>query len=142
MWRGHDSECRKKPAGKTPSLAWVLPVELLPYQFAPLVCWIEMQDLFFEQYKFKCFIGVGPSPTLVGMATRTLHSGPVQWTASAKQSTSRQQIRTSLPSCSGLVAALDHPNERIRTLQGPVVVQHHLWHRTGHGTNIEHSYRA
>ncbi|KAN0111523.1 hypothetical protein V8E52_008407 [Russula decolorans] len=43
--------------GKTPSLAWVLPVELLPYQFAPLVCWIEMQDLFFEQYKFKCFIG-------------------------------------------------------------------------------------
>ena len=32
----------------------------------------EMQDLFFEQYKFERFIEVGPSPTLAGMATRTL----------------------------------------------------------------------
>jgi 3-oxoacyl-ACP reductase-like protein len=36
------------------------------------VRWIETQDLFFEQYKFERFIEVGPSPTLAGMATRTL----------------------------------------------------------------------
>ena len=53
-------------------LAWVLLVELLSYQFASSVRWIETQDLFFEQYKFERFIEVGPSPTLVGMATRTL----------------------------------------------------------------------
>jgi fatty acid synthase subunit alpha len=37
-------------------LAWVLLIELLSYQFASLVRWIEMQDLFFKQYKFKHFI--------------------------------------------------------------------------------------
>ena len=54
------------------NLAWVLLVELLSYQFASSVRWIETQDLLFEQYKFERFIEVGPSPTLVGMATRTL----------------------------------------------------------------------
>jgi malonyl CoA-acyl carrier protein transacylase len=54
------------------NLAWVLLVELLSYQFASSVRWIETQDLFFEQYKFDRFIEVGPSPTLTGMATRTL----------------------------------------------------------------------
>ena len=53
-------------------LAWVLLVELLSYQFASSVRWIETQDLFFEQYKFERLIEVGPSPTLAGMATRTL----------------------------------------------------------------------
>jgi hypothetical protein len=32
------------------------------------VRWIETQDLFFEQYKFECFVKIGPSPTLIGMA--------------------------------------------------------------------------
>jgi 3-oxoacyl-ACP reductase-like protein len=36
------------------------------------VRWIETQDLFFEQYKFERFIEIGPSPTLTGMAVRTL----------------------------------------------------------------------
>ncbi len=53
-------------------LAWVLLVELLSYQFASPVRWIETQDLFFEQYKFERFIEIGPSPTLTGMAVRTL----------------------------------------------------------------------
>ena len=53
-------------------LAWVLLIELLSYQFASSVRWIETQDLFFEKYKFERFVEVGPSPTLVGMATRTL----------------------------------------------------------------------
>jgi malonyl CoA-acyl carrier protein transacylase len=55
-------------------LAWVLLVELLSYQFASSVRWIETQDLFFEQYKFERFIEVGPTPTLTGMAIRTLKS--------------------------------------------------------------------
>src|SRR6267142_610722 len=53
-------------------LAWVLLVELLSYQFASPVRWIETQDLFFKQYKFERFIEIGPSPTLTGMAARTL----------------------------------------------------------------------
>lgn len=53
-------------------LAWVILVELLSYQFASPVRWIETQDLFFEQYKFERFIEIGPSPTLTGMAVRTL----------------------------------------------------------------------
>ena len=35
------------------SFAWVLLVELLSYQFASSVRWIETQDLFFEQYNLK-----------------------------------------------------------------------------------------
>lgn len=53
-------------------LAWVLLVELLSYQFASPVRWIETQDLFFQRYKFERFIEIGPSPTLTGMAVRTL----------------------------------------------------------------------
>jgi fatty acid synthase subunit alpha, fungi type len=54
-------------------LAWVLlVVELLSYQFASPVRWIKTQDLFFGQYKFERFIEIGPSPTLTGMAVRTL----------------------------------------------------------------------
>ena len=34
--------------------------------------WIETQDLLFTLYKFERFIEIGPSPTLTGMATRTL----------------------------------------------------------------------
>ena len=33
---------------------------------------METQDFFFEKYKFERLIKVGPSPTLVGMAIRTL----------------------------------------------------------------------
>jgi len=53
-------------------LAWVLLVELLSYQFASPVRWIETQDLFFQRNKFERFIEIGPSPTLTGMAARTL----------------------------------------------------------------------
>ncbi|KAI0787467.1 fatty acid synthase [Fomes fomentarius] len=53
-------------------LAYIILVELLAYQFASPVRWIETQDLLFSQYKFERFIEIGPSPTLTGMATRTL----------------------------------------------------------------------
>ena len=52
-------------------LAYVILVELLAYQFASPVRWIETQDLLFQHYKFERFIELGPSPTLTGMATRT-----------------------------------------------------------------------
>ena len=52
-------------------LAYVILVELLAYQFASPVRWIETQDLLFQHYKFERFIEIGPSPTLTGMATRT-----------------------------------------------------------------------
>ena len=53
-------------------LAYVILVELLAYQFASPVRWIETQDILFKRYKFERFIEIGPSPTLTGMATRTL----------------------------------------------------------------------
>ncbi|KAF7965824.1 hypothetical protein HWV62_41719, partial [Athelia sp. TMB] len=53
-------------------LAYIILVELLSYQFASPVRWIETQDLLFKDFKFERFIEVGPSPTLTGMATRTL----------------------------------------------------------------------
>ncbi|KAI0033531.1 fatty acid synthase [Vararia minispora EC-137] len=53
-------------------LAYTILVELLAYQFASPVRWIETQDLLFTIYKFERFIEIGPSPTLTGMASRTL----------------------------------------------------------------------
>ncbi|KAI0342734.1 fatty acid synthase [Trametopsis cervina] len=53
-------------------LAYVILVELLAYQFASPVRWIETQDILFTKYNFERFIEIGPSPTLTGMASRTL----------------------------------------------------------------------
>ncbi|CAK5268309.1 unnamed protein product [Mycena citricolor] len=53
-------------------LAYVILVELLAYQFASPVRWIQTQDRLFTEYKFERLIELGPSPTLTGMATRTL----------------------------------------------------------------------
>ena len=66
-----DEECWDAPE-RWQKLAWVLLVELLSHQFASSVRWIETQDLFFEQYKCKHFIKVGPAPTLTGMSVCTL----------------------------------------------------------------------
>ncbi|KAG5646963.1 hypothetical protein DXG03_001686 [Asterophora parasitica] len=53
-------------------LAYIILVELLAYQFASPVRWIETQDRLFTEFKFERLIELGPSPTLTGMATRTL----------------------------------------------------------------------
>ena len=53
-------------------LAYIILVELLAYQFASPVRWIETQDLLFTVFNFERLIELGPSPTLTGMATRTL----------------------------------------------------------------------
>ncbi|KAG8889684.1 3-oxoacyl-[acyl-carrier-protein] synthase [Tulasnella sp. 332] len=59
-------------ADRRQELTYTILVELLAYQFASPVRWIETQDLFFQTYKFERLVEVGPSPTLTGMATRTL----------------------------------------------------------------------
>ncbi|KAI5983403.1 hypothetical protein EDD15DRAFT_2390897 [Pisolithus albus] len=53
-------------------LAYIILVELLSYQFASPVRWIETQDLLFTDYGFERLIELGPSPVLTGMAARTL----------------------------------------------------------------------
>jgi fatty acid synthase subunit beta len=53
-------------------LAYVILVELLAYQFASPVRWIETQDKLFIDFTFERFIEIGPAPILTGMATRTL----------------------------------------------------------------------
>ncbi len=53
-------------------LAYTILVELLAYQFASPARWIETQEMLFTHYDFKQLVEVGPSPTLTGMATRTL----------------------------------------------------------------------
>jgi len=55
-------------------LAYIILVELLAYQFASPVRWIQTQDLLFMHYNFHRLIEIGPSPTLTGMAMRTLKS--------------------------------------------------------------------
>ena len=57
---------------KRQQLAYIILVELLAYQFASPVRWIQTQDLLFKHYNFHRLIEVGPSPTLTGMAIRTL----------------------------------------------------------------------
>ena len=53
-------------------LAYIILVELLAYQFASPVCWIETQDLLFTAFNFGRLIEINPLPTLTRMATRTL----------------------------------------------------------------------
>ncbi|PIA16745.1 fatty acid synthase [Coemansia reversa NRRL 1564] len=53
-------------------LSHVMLIELLSYQFASPVRWIETQDQLFKVYGIERFIEFGPSPTLCGMAQRTL----------------------------------------------------------------------
>jgi fatty acid synthase subunit alpha, fungi type len=53
-------------------LAYIILVELLAYQFASPVRWIQTQDLLFTTLNFERLVELSPSPTLTGMATRTL----------------------------------------------------------------------
>ncbi|RPB10026.1 3-oxoacyl-synthase [Morchella conica CCBAS932] len=53
-------------------LAYTLMVELLAYQFASPVRWIETQDVILSQHSAERLVEIGPSDTLGGMARRTL----------------------------------------------------------------------
>lgn len=61
-----------RPSQAQQRLGYTLLVELLAYQFASAVRWIETQDQLFTAFRFERMIEVGPSPTLAGMAQRTL----------------------------------------------------------------------
>lgn len=55
-------------------LAVTLLTELLAYQFAFPVRWIETQDVFINDFKAERIIEVGPSPILTNMAARTVRA--------------------------------------------------------------------
>ena len=55
-------------------LAHTLLVELLAYQFASPVRWIETQDVILEKRRTERIVEIGPAETLGGMAKRTLAS--------------------------------------------------------------------
>lgn len=52
-------------------LAHTLLIELLSFQFASPVKWIETQDIFINDYKIENFIEIGPQPILANMMRRT-----------------------------------------------------------------------
>ncbi|KAI9292989.1 fatty acid synthase [Neoconidiobolus thromboides FSU 785] len=66
-----DDEANFNPA-QLQQLGYILLVELLAFQFASPVRWIETQDQLFKEYGVERLIEIGPSPTLSGMADRTL----------------------------------------------------------------------
>lgn len=53
-------------------LSHTLLTELLAYQFASPVRWIETQDVFLKDHNTERVVEIGPSPTLAGMASRTI----------------------------------------------------------------------
>ena len=55
-------------------LAHTLLVELLAYQFASPVRWIETQDVILAEKSTERIVEIGPADTLGGMAKRTLAS--------------------------------------------------------------------
>lgn len=55
-------------------LAHTLLVELLAYQFASPVRWIETQDVFLGDQMAERIVEIGPTPTLIGMAEKTIAS--------------------------------------------------------------------
>jgi fatty acid synthase len=72
-------------SAKPGELCRVVLIELLAWQFASPVRWIETQDLFFGDLGVERFveIGVGQAPTVANLASQTLklpgrHGGPVE----------------------------------------------------------------
>lgn len=55
-------------------LSHTLLVELLAYQFASPVRWIETQDVILAEQRTERIVEIGPADTLGGMARRTLAS--------------------------------------------------------------------
>lgn len=59
-------------AAESQKLARSILIELLAYQFASPVRWIETQDVLFKNFATERLIEIGPTPVLSGMAERTL----------------------------------------------------------------------
>jgi len=62
-------------------LAHTLLVELLAYQFASPVRWIETQDVVLKEKSTERIVEIGPADTLGGMAKRTLAAKYEQYDA-------------------------------------------------------------
>lgn len=61
-----------RSASDKQEIAHILLIELLSYQFASPVRWIETQDYLFHNFGIERLIEIGPSHTLASMAERTL----------------------------------------------------------------------
>lgn len=66
------SDDKYTSAAQVQDLARIMLIELLAYQFASPVRWIETQDELFTTLAIERLIEIGPSPVLSGMAERTL----------------------------------------------------------------------
>ncbi|KAJ2109409.1 fatty acid synthase alpha subunit Lsd1, partial [Coemansia sp. S142-1] len=68
------SESALDSSDDTARLAAILLVELLAYQFASPVQWIDTQDVLFSNLGVRRLVEIGASPVLSGMAAKTLKS--------------------------------------------------------------------
>jgi fatty acid synthase subunit beta len=68
----HWNESNFATAADVQLLARTILIELLAFQFASPVRWIETQDEIFKTFAIERLIEIGPSPVLIGMAERTL----------------------------------------------------------------------
>ncbi|KAJ2811356.1 fatty acid synthase alpha subunit Lsd1, partial [Coemansia furcata] len=68
------SDAALESEGKVADLAATLVVELLAYQFASPVQWIDTQDVLFGKLGVRRLVEIGVSPVLSGIATKTLKS--------------------------------------------------------------------
>ncbi|KAJ2459216.1 fatty acid synthase alpha subunit Lsd1 [Coemansia sp. RSA 2424] len=71
------SDSAMDSADKIAALAATLLVELLAYQFASPVQWIDTQDVLFGKLGVRRLIEIGVSPVLSGMATKALSNIPL-----------------------------------------------------------------
>ncbi|KAJ2457441.1 hypothetical protein GGF42_002673, partial [Coemansia sp. RSA 2424] len=70
------SDSAMDSADKVARLAATLLVELLAYQFASPVQWIDTQDVLFGKLDVRRLIEIGVNPVLSGMAAKTLSNIP------------------------------------------------------------------
>ncbi|KAJ2890043.1 fatty acid synthase alpha subunit Lsd1, partial [Coemansia aciculifera] len=71
---GWSDDTSMDSSDKVARLAATLAVELLAYQFASPVQWIDTQDALFGKFGVRRLVEIGASPILSGMAAKTLKS--------------------------------------------------------------------
>ncbi|KAJ2909842.1 fatty acid synthase alpha subunit Lsd1, partial [Coemansia aciculifera] len=71
---GWSDDTSMDSSDKVARLATTLIIELLAYQFASPVQWIDTQDALFGKFGVRRLVELGANPTLSGMAAKTLKS--------------------------------------------------------------------
>ncbi|RDW67215.1 Fatty acid synthase subunit alpha [Aspergillus mulundensis] len=98
-------------------LARTLLIELMAYQFASPVQWIETQDAILSHKECASVIEIGPTPTLVGMFQRTLGSRTYQ-TQECTRSKPRRLLNSERDTAEvyfeGDVGILETPGQAVR----------------------------